>query len=359
MEKRLKFINKDESAFYSILEKRVKEYFQENGISIYANAMFVFKTVFFLLGLIGSYLALIFGNFSLPISFVLWISIGFFTAFTGVNVGHDAIHEAISPNKMVNVILGYLFNIVGANSYLWNITHNKQHHSFTNIDGYDGDIESVPIVRLSPHKKLLKINRFQHIYALFFYGFTSLLWVFYKDYRGFSKSNFGSINIKHPKSEFFIMIAFKLIYYSLFLITPLIMLDFEWWQILIGFFLMHFVEGISLAIIIQLAHLVENVEFPLPDENGVIKKSWAVHQMYTTADYARNNWLISFLFGGLNFHIEHHLFQNICHVHHKPLSKIVKKTAEENNIPYNDYPSFGAAMRSHIRFLKKNGRLSS
>ena len=173
----------------------------------------------------------------------------------------------------------------------------------------------------------------------------------------FAKTNFGkSIQRNHPASEFIIMILFKAIYYSLFLVIPLIVIDFLWWQILIGFFLMHFVEGISLALIIQLSHLVENVEFPLPDENGNMENTWAVHQMKTTADYACNNWLVSFLFGGLNFHIEHHLFQNTCHVHHKPLSVIVKQTAEEYDIPYYEFATLGQALGSHIKFLKRNGR---
>jgi linoleoyl-CoA desaturase len=357
MEGKLSFVNKNHSEFYSALKVKVDDYFRQNSISPYANAFMVFKIIFFLTGLIGAYVALVFGGFSLPITYLLWILLGLFTAFAAVNIGHDAIHGAISPNNTINAVLGYIFDLAGANSYLWNITHNIQHHTFTNIEGHDGDIESVPTVRLSPHRKRLKINRFQHIYTFILYGFTSLIWVFYKDYRGFAKTNFGkSVQRKHPVGELFILIIFKAIYYALFLAIPLLLMDFLWWQVLIGFFLMHFVEGICLAIIIQLAHLVENVEFPLPDTNGNISDSWAVHQMRTTADYARNNWLVRFLFGGLNFHIEHHLFQSVCHVHHQPLSVIVKQTAEEHHVPYHDFTTLGSALASHIRFLKKRGR---
>jgi linoleoyl-CoA desaturase len=357
MEGKLSFANKSQSEFYPALKIKVNDYFKQNNITPYANGFMVFKIVFFLLGLAGAYVALVFGGFPLPITYLLWILLGLFTAFAAVNIGHDAIHGAISSNSTINSLLGYIFDIAGANSYMWNITHNIQHHTFTNIEGHDGDIESVPSVRLSPHRKRLKINRLQHIYTFILYGFTSLIWVFYKDYRGFFKTNFGkSVKRKHPVSEYVILIVFKAIYYAVFLIVPLILLDFLWWQVLIGFFLMHFVEGICLAIIIQLSHLVENVEFPLPDKDGDMYDSWAVHQMRTTADYARDNSLVRFLFGGLNFHIEHHLFQNICHVHHKPLSVIVKQTAEEHHVPYHDYATLSAALVSHIRFLKKRGR---
>jgi len=357
MENQLLFVNKEQTEFYSVLRKRVNSYFKQKGISHYANAFMVFKIIFFLSGLIGAYAVLIWANLSWPLSLLMWVIVGFFTAFTGVNVCHDAIHGAVSRNKTVNTMLGYLLNVVGANAYLWNISHNLQHHAYTNISGYDGDLDSVPIVRLHPRMKLLKISRFQHIYTFIFYGFSTLIWVFYKDYRGFFKTQFGKgIRKKHPIRELLIMILFKIIYYSLFLLLPLVLIDLAWWQILLGFGLMHFVEGVTLTIIIQLSHLVERSEFPSPDEEGKMENAWAVHQMKVTADYARNSWLVRFFFGGLNFHIEHHLFQRICHIHHKPISKIVQQTALEYGIPYREFPTLGAALLSHQRFLKRMGR---
>jgi linoleoyl-CoA desaturase len=106
----------------------------------------------------------------------------------------------------------------------------------------------------------------------------------------------------------------------------------------------------------MLAHEVEETQFPLPDERGNIENSWAVHQLYTTADFGRENKLLSFLCGGLNFQVEHHLFPRICHTHYKPISDIVKKTAEEYSLRYNANPSFRGAILSHIRFLKKLGK---
>jgi len=111
-----------------------------------------------------------------------------------------------------------------------------------------------------------------------------------------------------------------------------------------------------LAIIIQMAHLVETIDFPVPNKNDEVENSWAIHQLHTTADYARSNPLVSFFFGGLNFHIEHHLFQRICHVHHRPISQILKRTAIEYSLPYHDIPSLSGAVMSHLKFLKSMGR---
>ena len=147
-----------------------------------------------------------------------------------------------------------------------------------------------------------------------------------------------------------------MVYYVAFIVLPLILLDALWWQVVLGFLILHFCEGITIAIIFMLAHEVEETQFPLPDESGNIKNSWAVHQLYTTANFGTENNMLSFFCGGLNFQVEHHLFPKICHIHYKPISNIVKQTAKEFGLPYNDNLSFGGAIRSHIRFLKKLGR---
>jgi linoleoyl-CoA desaturase len=188
---KINFVNTDNSGFYATLKERVNAYFKENGISPYANAFMVFKIIFFLAGLAGVYLMLILAHPSLFVSYVLWALLGLFTAFAGVNIGHDAIHGAISGNQKINKALGYVFDIAGANAYLWNITHNQIHHTYTNIQDYDEDINISPLIRLSSHQKLRNVHRYQHWYTLFLYCLTSLSWVFVKDYKRFFAKNIG------------------------------------------------------------------------------------------------------------------------------------------------------------------------
>ena len=118
---------------------------------------------------------------------------------------------------------------------------------------------------------------------------------------------------------------------------------------------MHFVKGWILGMVFQLAHLVEGTSFPLPNEEGNIENEWAVHQMYTTANFCRESLIANFLCGGLNFQIEHHLFPKVCHVHYREISNIVKKTAEDFQLPYLDNPTFLGALKSHYKLLKKLG----
>lgn len=124
---------------------------------------------------------------------------------------------------------------------------------------------------------------------------------------------------------------------------------------MIGFGAMHFLSGLILALIFQTAHVIEETNFYKPDENNSVENNWAIHQLNTTANYANKSALFTWLIGGLNYQIEHHLFPNICHVHFKDVSKIVKKTAEEYNLPYHHHPTFWDALKSHFTLLHQLG----
>jgi len=281
---------------------------------------------------------------------------GFLTAMVGVNVSHDAIHGSYSKNSTINKQLGMFFNYIGANDYTWSIMHNIVHHTYTNIPKYDGDIEQVPILRIEPTQKLMPIHKYQHIYAFFLYCLGTLSWVFIKDYKKFFQHQLGGYYRKtFPKKEIYRLFIYKAIYYSMFLVAPFFVIDLPWYYILLGFLTGHFVEGITLAIIFMLAHITEGIAFPMPSEEGKIDMPWADFQMHTTANFAAKNPVVNFICGGLNLQIEHHLFPEICHTHYPKIVDIVKQTAMDHNLPYIEHPTFLAAMRSHVRMLKKFG----
>ncbi len=354
----LKFIDRKKSTFLPTLKERVGTYFTDNELSRHANKFMVFKTVFFLLLMLLFYGLILAGIFPLVIELLLAIALGMTMSFIGFNVCHDALHGAYSSSKKVNKGLGFIFNVIGANAYVWNITHNIVHHSYTNIAGHDEDIEIAPgLIRVNETDKLNKLQRYQHIYAFFLYGLTTLSWFFRKDYLKFFQKNVGkSHQNNHPKIEYFNLFFYKIIYYTLFILVPLLVMDLTWWQFLIGYLAMNIAEGLVLGLVFQLAHVVENTEIVHPTENNNIEEAWAIHQLVTTANFAPKSKLAAFLCGGLNMQVEHHLFPKICHIHYRKISIIVKQTALEFNLPYNENRSFYSALRSHYFFLKKLGR---
>jgi linoleoyl-CoA desaturase len=358
MNKPLKFINKDQSAFLSTLKERVDRFFKERNVSRHANVFMVFKTIFFLTMAIGLYTLIILSIVPLIFQLLAAILLGMTMAFIGFNICHDALHGSYSANKKINKSLGFIFNIIGANAYMWNLQHNVVHHSYTNIVDHDEDIEIAPgLIRVCEHDKRNKLQRYQHIYAFFLYSLTTISWFFRKDYVKFFQKNIGDSHTnRHPKAEYFKLFFYKLIYYFLFIILPLLVMNLTWWQFLVGFLAMNFAEGLVLGLVFQLAHVVEDTQICYADNNNTIEDAWAVHQLKTTANFAPTNRLANFLCGGLNLQVEHHLFPKICHIHYRQLSVIVQQTAKDFNLPYHVNRSFFSALKSHYLFLKKLGR---
>lgn len=317
----------------------------------------VWKTVFYLTSFVSLYFLILFEVFPIYVTLVLAIALGINMSMIGFNICHDAIHGSYSNNASVNKALGFIFNIIGANVYVWNITHNKIHHTYTNIIGHDGDLDVAPgMVRVSPEEAYKPIHKYQHIYAFFLYSLASLSWFFRKDYVKFFQKQVGSHVNNHPKIEYFNLFFYKIVYYTLFIVIPLVVMEITWWQFLIGFLMMNFAEGLVLALVFQLAHLVQDTEMPNPKPNEDIAESWAEHQMRTTANFARKSSLAAFTCGGLNFQVEHHLFPKVCHIHYPAISEIVRETALEHGLPYNENETFFSALQSHYRFLKIAGQ---
>jgi linoleoyl-CoA desaturase len=242
--------------------------------------------------------------------------------------------------------------------FTWNIQHNVKHHTFTNIKGYDEDINTKAIIRLSNQAPLKRIHRFQYIYAFFFYTLMTIAKLFndFVQLAEYNKAGITKQQNAEPKTELLRLIFYKLAYFSVFLFLPIIITGFNWWIMLLGFLIMHLTAGGIMSIIFQMAHISEGVEQPVLNEEGNIENEWAIHELETTANFARNNRLLSWFIGGLNFQIEHHLFPNICHVHYKRISPIVEKTAKEFGLNYNVQPTFFKAIISHTKTLKILGK---
>ncbi|QPH38597.1 fatty acid desaturase family protein [Pedobacter endophyticus] len=342
--------------FYSELRKRVSSDFAERGVGINGNFLMWIKLIVFLTIFIALYLLILLSGMSVWALSILTLALGVVSAFIGFNICHDAIHGSFSESKRINRVLSMLFHLIGANPYVWNITHNIVHHTYTNIAGHDEDIEIAPgLIRVCRDEKLRPHQRFQHLYAFPLYGLASLSWVFRKDYKKFFQHTIGSRKNLHPRIEYFNLFFYKALYYFIFILLPVLYMDLSWWMVLSGFLLLHLAQGITMGLVFQLAHVVQGTEFPIADDTGNMKEAWAEHQIRTTANFAPHSALASFFLGGLNRQIEHHLFPKICHIHYGRISVIVKQTALDFGLPYHENKTFLSALRSHYVLLKELG----
>ncbi len=355
----VKFDKVQNEEFYKVLRKRVNQYFKENNISRFANFNMVLKTIF----MISLYLVpfvLILTYFESTAAIILsWIVMGFGMAGIGLSIMHDANHSAYSKNKYVNVLLGKLIWLVGGSDVNWRIQHNVLHHTFTNVSGMDEDIEIDPLMRFSPQQRLLKGHRFQFIYAWFLYGMMTLMWATTKDYaqwKRYKKKDLIKTQGLTAGKFLATLIITKTIYLCITLGLPIIFGQMSWWGTVLCFVLMHFVAGLTLAAIFQPAHVVPTSEFAAPDKDGNIALGWAENQLLNTANFAPKARLFSWYVGGLNYQIEHHLFPNICHVHYRKISNIVRDTAFEYNLPYHSYKTFYDALSGHAKMLYNLGK---
>ncbi|MCK6600204.1 MAG: acyl-CoA desaturase [Bacteroidetes bacterium] len=347
----VKFSNETNSEFFQTLRARVNTYFETRGIKKQATGGMMFKTVFMIALYFIPYLLMMTGVVeSAWLIMTMFILMSFGMAGIGMGVMHDANHGSYSRYHWLNTILGNMLSLLGGSTLTWKIQHNMLHHSYTNIDGLDDDIDIGGMIRCSPGQKRRWFHRLQFGYAWFLYMFVTLNWFFWKDYPQLLK--YREMGLVKNKEQgvfqlFGKLIISKVIYAVLFLILPIAVLPVSWWVTLIFFLVMHFIAGFILGSIFQAAHVVPESEFGNPDGNGRVEDSWAVHQLKNTSNFATGNPVVTWLIGGLNFQTEHHLFPNICHVHYKNLSVIVKQTTREFGIPYHTEPSFFRAMWKH------------
>lgn len=354
----VRFSTRNQSEFTKALRKRVDLYFKENNISRHANATMIAKTVILMAGYLIPFIALIVFNPSFGVAILLWSLMGVAVAGVGMSVMHDANHGAYSRRPFVNKLVGHSLNLFGGAVVNWKMQHNVLHHTFTNIAGKDNDIDGAGTLRFHPHGEAKKHHKHQWIYAFGLYSILTIFWALGKDFIQFARYRDSRVRVTGGKGEtslFLRILAIKIVYFGVFIGVPVFVGGLVFWQVLVGFLLMHAISGVILSLVFQLAHVVEATDFPLPDAGGTMEDSFMAHQLRTTCNFSTGNKLMTWYTGGLNHQVEHHLFPNICHVHYSALAPIVKQTAEEFGLPYLEQPDFATALASHIRMLKKFG----
>lgn len=352
---RVSFNNKN-SVFFNSLKEKVDSYFQSNNIRQTGNYKLYLKTILLTCSAIALYLVLVFFTPPIWLSIILCSLLGLNLAGIGFNVMHDGAHGSFSRKTWVNDLMGYSLNFMGGNVYLWKHKHNVNHHSFTNIEGMDDDIDIKPFIRVHSDQKKYWYHRFQHVYWVVLYGVTYLLWIFVQDFKKYFSGKIGETTFKKMDvKEHIIFWASKALYVAAFIVLPIFTVG--WLQMLLGYLIVSIVCGFVIAVVFQLAHIVEDASFETPNTPVYkIDNEWAVHQVQTTANFATKSKIVSWFTGGLNYQVEHHLFPRISHIHYPKINQLVRETCEQFGINYIEFPTVLSAVRSHVVHLKHVGR---
>lgn len=307
-------------------------------------------------GLIAlSWCLLLFGPSELVLTTLSFAGLTVGGILTGFCVQHDANHGASFRQTRYNHLLGWTADaLLGFSSYAWRVRHNVAHHTYTNIDGHDGDITQMPIARLVPVQPAKPWYRFQHVYIWPLYSLMGLRLQTIGDFAAFRRGSIGSSAVHAPRRwDLAACIAGKLIFVSWTLLIPLLV--YPWWIVLLSFLGVSLALSLTMVIVFQLAHCVEEAASPSAADLRSHPQIWAVHQVESTVDFCPGNAVLTWLLGGLNFQIEHHLFPRVPHTHYPQIARIVRRTAEKHGVRYTVQPSLWAAISSHARHLRSMG----
>ena len=279
------------------------------------------------------------------------ISLALAASALGFCVFHDANHGTLFRRSAANLMAARICSVLlGPSRHFWVHKHQGLHHRQPNVFGWDDDLETRGLLRLSPACAWEARFRRQEVKALLFYGLNTLEWVFWKDFRCLAG---GRLNKWHAvvlgtreRAELFVC---KGLYLLVFVLPPIVVLPLAWAAA--AFVLFHVLFSWLLAIVFQLAHLTPGMEF----EGVRAGDDWAKHQIRTTADFATSSRLATWFTGGLNHQIEHHLFPNVAHSHYPGLRPIVRAVAERQGLQCHDLGGILPAVRQHFVLLKALG----
>lgn len=350
---KLKFGKADN--FQIELRRRVEEFFQTTGRRQRDCPRMYAKTGIILSVYAAAYVLLVFYASAWWQAVPLAILLGLTTAEIGFNIQHDGSHRAYSDHQWINKLMAMTLDLIGGSSYIWHWKHDIFHHTYVNITGHDADIDIGVFGRLSPHQKRYPFHRWQHFYLWPLYGVLAVKWHLFDDFHDVIKGRIGEHRVPRPRGwEWVLFFGGKLVFYGLAFVIP--MLIHPVMTVLFFYGVVAVVTGIALSMVFQVVHVVEEAGFPMPrPDTGCIENTWAVHQVETTVDYARNSRSVIWLVGALNFQIEHHMFPRLSHVNYPAISSLVEATCRDFGVKYSEHKSFRAGLASHFRWLRRMG----
>jgi len=261
---------------------------------------------------------------------------------------HDGNHGATSKNPMLSRFMGMFMDFMGASSFVWKHEHNIGHHQFTNSTLDPDSTSGFPILRYNPAQKWRKYHKWQHFYIWFAYLFVGLKWYvsdvvyaikgYYRDMKMYKPSTEEVWVLILSKSSaviwgFLVPVYFNGIFYGIILSALSLGL-----------------AGYCFALQFVVTHLADDVVFP---EEYKQEKDWAKCQVLTTANYAMGSKIATWLSGGLNYQIEHHLFPTIAHVYLPEIAPLVQEICKEFQVPYFAHKSYWEALCHHYQHLKR------
>lgn len=297
--------------------------------------------------------AILFGE-NVGVLFLCYSVLGILLDLNFLNLIHEAVHNTLFENKKLNRLYVHLFDLMGANSFIWRIRHIRLHHNYPNVLGWDSDFEQSPMARIFPQAPYSSMHRYQYIYLPLLYPLFLFNWLLVRDFKDFFRKKQLVRKVTNiPRVEYVKLFIFKLFFMAYIIIIPKLILGIAWIDILTAFAIMVFTASIFSLIVLLTPHAMPDSDFPVADKKGHLATSWFEHQFRTTNDVAEDNWFTRFFMGCFNYHLAHHLFPSVNHVYYPEITELIKRFAANNNLPYRRFPLL-VSLKKHYQLLKNN-----
>ena len=245
------------------------------------------------------------------------------------NISHGANHGELVKRypAAFSKLCQYSHHLLGASHIDWMHWHNVSHHQHTNSRL---DVDSTrnypyaPNYRYHQNEELRWYTRYQHYYTWMLYLGTYFV-------------AFGEESINTFKLHCLVLNALS------FLATRRL------------YFKHIFVESVVFGFLFVMINCVTHATH-LAEWTEEITDDWYKHQVESSANWSTKSRVVVQLLGGINYQIEHHLFQSVHHSHYPAMSKIVRRVCADHGVRYVSNDSYFKGLYSHYKCLRQNSK---
>jgi linoleoyl-CoA desaturase len=352
----MKFQRPRDPGFWRALSAEVEAITRADGHSPFATPGLWAKAAFYLVIVAASYAWLLSSPRDFATTLAAYSLFNLAALLLVLNLAHDAAHDSLTPNRRLNRVVGEAaFALLGIDGYLWRMRHTRSHHLFPNINGCDADIDHNPFLRLSPNHPRKRHHRWQHLYALPVYMLVHLHAIFVQDMIYIRQKSLANLrDIRHSplrQAGFFVL---KVVYFGALLGLPIVFSPLPWTTVAMAYVLATAITSLMFVMLLIGTHFADGNAFPAPDRDGAIGSSFVEHVFASSLDWSPTSRLATFLIGGLNSHVAHHLFPRISHAHYRAISRTIERLAARHGIDYHR-TNLAGMLAGHFRHLRRMG----
>ncbi len=243
-------------------------------------------------------------------------------------LGHDAGHRQVAKTARGNDRIGYFVaNLVSGVCFTWWLDDHNRHHAHTNDLENDPNVD-YPVLAFDsaqlPGKR--GVARFIVKYQKFFF---------------FPILSLSGINLKAGTIKFMFQNSFPsrnfealliAIHHALYL--GILVTALGWWTL--PFMVVHMLSyGLFLGAVFAPNHK------GMPILEGEARRDFLRCQVLTSRN-VRAHPVTDFMYGGLNYQIEHHLFPSVPRNKMRQLQRIVKPFCDEREVSYHETGTWGS-----------------